>query len=128
LVLPPITLDVIRAQPRLGENPFVLAGRGNGHINGYSKAKRQFDAKLPGISESWALHDLRRTSRSLMSRAGVRPDIAERVLGHVQPGVAGVYDRHSYRAEKADALQRLATLIEGIVHPRANVLALPKRR
>ena len=36
-----------------------------------------------------------------MSRAGVQPHIAERVLGHVQPGVAGIYDRHSYRDEKA---------------------------
>jgi integrase len=127
LVLPPIAIAIIRAQPHLGENPFVLAGRGDGHINGYSKAKRLFDAKLPDIGEGWALHDLRRTARSLMARAGVRPDIAERVLGHVQPGVAGVYDRHSYRDEKADALLQLATLIDGIVHPRANVLPLQKR-
>jgi hypothetical protein len=61
-----------------------------------------------------------------MSRAGVRPDIAERVMGHVIRGVAGVYDRHSYREEKADALRRLAVLIDGIVHPRENVT--PMRR
>ena len=54
----------------------------------------------------WQLHDLRRTARSLMSRAGVRPDIAERVLGHAISGVEGVYDRHPYRDEKADALRR----------------------
>ena len=36
-----------------------------------------------------------------MSRAGVRPDIAERVLGHIIPGVEGVYDRHHYTEEKA---------------------------
>jgi hypothetical protein len=46
-----------------------------------------------------------------MSRAGVRPDIAERVLGHVQGGVLGIYDRHQYRDEKADALKKLAALI-----------------
>ena len=34
-----------------------------------------------------------------MSRAGVRPDIAERLLGHAIPGVAGTYDRHSHREE-----------------------------
>ena len=32
----------------------------------------------------WVLHDLRRSARSLLARAGVRPDIAERVLGHAQ--------------------------------------------
>jgi hypothetical protein len=33
------------------------------------------------------------------------------------PGVEGVYDRHEYDPEKADALQRLANLIETIVNP-----------
>jgi hypothetical protein len=42
-----------------------------------------------------------------MARAGIRPDVAERVLGHAIPGVEGVYDRHPYDLEKADALSRL---------------------
>jgi hypothetical protein len=50
-----------------------------------------------------------------MSRTGVRPEIAERVLGHVQGGVAGIYDRHAYTAEKADALARLAALVGGLI-------------
>jgi len=45
-VLPAAAIDIVRTQPRLGENPYVLAGRGNGHINGFSKAKRAFDDKL----------------------------------------------------------------------------------
>ena len=40
-------------------------------------------------------------------------------MGHAIPGVEGVYDRHSYRDEKADALGRLAALIETIVNPPA---------
>ena len=47
----------------------------------------------------------------------MRPDIGERVLGHAIPGVDGMYDRHSYRDEKADALLRLAALAETIMHP-----------
>jgi integrase len=35
----------------------------------------------------WIVHDLRRTARSLLARASVRPDICERVLGHAIPGV-----------------------------------------
>ena len=78
----------------------------------------------------WVTHDLRRTARSLMSRAGVRPDIAERVLGHAIPGVEGVYDRHSYNAEKADALEKLATLVAAAVNPPAstNVVQLGLRK
>jgi integrase len=74
----------------------------------------------------WVLHDLRRTARSLLSRTGVRPDISERVLGHVIPGVEGVYDRHSYDAEKADALVRFAALIGRIINPpQVNVVEFP---
>jgi integrase len=123
LVLPAVAIDIIRAQPRFADNPYVLAGRDGGHLSGYSKRKAQFDAKVQ--IPAWVFHDLRRTARSLMSRAGVRPDIAERVLGHAIPGVGGVYDRHSYRAEKADALGRLAGLIEAILNqPARNVVSL----
>jgi PII-like signaling protein len=59
-----------------------------------------------------------------MARAGDRPDIAERVLGHVIRGVEGIYDRHSYREEKAQALRALAGLVLNIVDPTDNVLAL----
>jgi integrase len=120
LRLPPAAIAVIQAQPRFESNPFVFAAaRGGGHFSGYSKMKRALDAKiaaeLPDMPQ-WQLHDLRRTARSLMSRAGVRPDIAERVLGHIQPGVEAIYDRHAYSNEKAAALAKLAALIERITH------------
>jgi integrase len=115
LVLPALALDVLAAQRRLGDNPHVFAGRGDSAINGFSKSKARLDA-ASGVT-GWRFHDLRRTARSLMSRAGVRPDIAERVMGHAIVGVEGVYDRFSYLQEKADALRRLASLIEEIVRP-----------
>jgi integrase len=65
----------------------------------------------------WTLHDLRRTARSLMSRAGVAPDIAERCLGHVIGGIRRVYDRFEYLEEKRRAFEALADLVEGIVRP-----------
>ena len=72
---------------------------------------------------NWTLHDLRRTAKTLMARAGVRPDISERVLGHVIAGVEGTYDRHSYADEKRDALEKLAAMIERILNPTpANVV------
>jgi integrase len=128
LVLPEAALAIIRARPRLASNPHVFPGRRtDGPFKGFGEAKAAFDARLRANSPGWTLHDLRRTARSLMSRAGVRPDVAERVLGHAIAGVAGVYDRHSYREEKADALRRLATLIDSIVHPRDNVMPMTKR-
>ncbi len=124
LELPQIALDIINAQHRFGSNPYVFAGR-KGHWNSFSEGKKAFDAKVP--IEGWVIHDLRRTARSLMSRAGVRPDIAERTLGHAIKGVEGIYDRHSYCDEKADALKRLAGLIEIILRgPVDNVMPMTK--
>lgn len=122
LQLSALALGVIRGQNHMGDNPYVFAGRGDSYFNGMSKAKVAFDKKVP--IPHWTIHDLRRTARSLMSRAGVRPDVAERVMGHVIAGVEGVYDRHSYRAEKADALARLATLLTSIIEPSDKVVPI----
>lgn len=131
LVLPEMAVDIIRAQQIVEGNDYVFAGRTKGYFKGVSKAKAKLDEKLAKAwrkdnpdaepMNPWTIHDLRRTARSLMSRAGVRPDIAERVLGHAIAGVEGVYDRHDYRDEKRDALAKLAGLIDHIVHPADNV-------
>lgn len=119
LKLPALALDIIKAQPKLHGNPYVFAAsRGDGPLNGFSRAKVAFDKRC-GVT-GWTLHDLRRTSRSLMSRAEVRPDIAERVLGHAIGGVKGVYDRYKYFPQKSDALLRLASLIDTIINPPAD--------
>jgi integrase len=126
LRLPPIALNIINAQPRLAGNPFVFASGNGGAVNSFSQCKQDLDDRLPKMPP-WVLHDLRRTARSLLSRAGVRPDIAERVLGHVIPGVEGVYDRHHYGEEKADALNRLAHLVDTILDPPPpNVIPIKK--
>jgi integrase len=44
---------------------------------------------------AWTMHDLRRTARSLLARAGVGDQVAERVLGHAIAGVQDVYNRHN---------------------------------
>jgi hypothetical protein len=62
-----------------------------------------------------------------MSRAGINADIAERCLGHVIPGVRGVYDRHEYYREKKHAFEALASLIERIVEGKADVVPIKGR-
>jgi integrase len=96
-----------------GEKPF----------SGFSKAKRHLDTIIAEIRErggrppmqSWVFHDLRRTARSLMSRAKIPADHAERCLGHVMGGVRGTYDRFEYLEEKRDAFEKLARTIDSIV-------------
>ena len=117
--MPPMAVDVIREQPRFAHSLFVFpAARGTGHFTSYRDGKRALDAAT-GPLPQWGLHDLRRTARSLMSRVGVSFEHAERVLGHAQGGVAGVYNRHEYREEKAQALTALAGLLANILRPEA---------
>ena len=119
LVLPKAALSLL-VEPVDG---LVFPGRYGQKISGWSKLKRLLD-KRAGVND-WSFHDLRRTARSLMSRAGVRPEIAERVLGHSLHGVERVYDRHEYTDEKAVALAKLAGLIKLIIKPPVgNVVAL----
>jgi integrase len=130
LRLPQLALDVIAKQPRLAGNPYVFAvAGGRGHFNSFSQRKEELDKKLKQMLPDmppWVIHDLRRTARSLLSRARVRPEVAERVLGHAIQGVEGVYDRHSYDEERAEGLSRLARLIEPIINlPKNNLVELP---
>jgi integrase len=123
LLLPEVAQEIIRSQKRVGGNPYVFPGRGDVHFNAFSPCKRSIDERAQ--IASWTVHDLRRTSRSLMARAGVPTEIAERVMGHVLPGVEGIYNRHAYEQEKADALAKLAGLIALILNPPAeNVVTL----
>jgi hypothetical protein len=122
LQLPSLAREVLAALPRFAGNDFVFAGRGAEPFNGGS-FKAQFDARC-GVT-GWTLHDLRRTARSLMSRAGVSREHAERVLGRVIGGVEGTYNRHKYDAEKGVALRKLANLVTRIVSaPDDNVVEL----
>ena len=124
LHLPKLALAILHGMPRIAGNPYVFASGEKKHFNSWSQRKEELDAKLPKMPP-WVVHDLRRTARSLMSRAKVSSEHAERVMGHAIPGVAGVYDRHAYADEKAEALQRLADLVEHILHPpRGNVVPL----
>ena len=117
---------ILAALPKGGEFVWSTNG-GAAPIGGFSQFKRRFDAASG--TDGWALHDLRRTARSLMSRAGVPADHAERCLGHVIGGVRGVYDRHEYHAEKRQAFEALAALIERIVSgSQAGVVQLRRKR
>jgi integrase len=123
VMLPAMALEAIKALPR--HSVYVFAGLRGRAFTRFSDRKRRLDRQLGKEVGAWRLHDLRRTARSLMSRAGVSSEHAERVLGHAIPGVEGTYNRFAYTAEKAVALQRLADLVEHILHPPSgNVVSL----
>jgi integrase len=118
-------LTILGKVPVIGDGKSgpIFTLNGKRPLGAFAKPKDALD-KVCGFT-GWTIHDLRRTARTLMSRAGVAADIAERALGHTITGVRGVYDRHEFAAEKRQALERLASLIERIVDPpQGNVVPL----
>ena len=115
----------------------LLFGEGKGGFSGWSQAKDRLDARIAaararaaGIEAPdaaaltahalapWRLHDLRRTVVTGMAEIGVQPHVIEAVVNHVsghKAGVAGVYNRATYAAEKRVALQRWTEHVMSIV-------------
>lgn len=113
--------------PTSAKTPYSRSGKSKAALDKVVLKVMQKLAKAGTKVEAlpnWTLHDLRRTAKTLMVRAGVRPDISERVLGHVIAGVEGTYDRHSYAEEKRDALEKLAAIIERITAGPAGVTTI----
>lgn len=60
----------------------------------------------------WAPHDLRRSARTLLAAMGCPKEVGESVLGHMLPGVEGVYNLHEYDEERVLWLRQLSDRLE----------------
>ena len=115
-------IDILRTINRRDGRALVFGSR-KGPFSGWSKAKASLDARVSaalGRSPPWRLHDIRRTVATRMADLGVQPHVIEAVLNHIsghKAGVAGVYNRATYAAEKRHALDmwgaHVADLVEG---------------
>jgi integrase len=97
-------------------HPFVFSILGTKSFQEFSSAKRRLD-QLSGVSE-WRLHDLRRTCVSGMAGLGTAPHVADKILNHQSgtiSGVAAVYQRHEFLAERREALEKWAGHVRLIV-------------
>jgi integrase len=126
--LAPAALDIIRELPRIADSDFVFTTNGRNPVSGFSKIKKRIDGitKVP----PWRIHDLRRTVATGLQRLGTNLQVIEAVLGHVggsRSGIVGVYQRHSFDAEKRTALEAWAREVERIVDGKPAKM-LPLRR
>ena len=117
----------------------MVFGTGEGGFSGWSKAKKALDARIarhraemrlgrklskdedpePGDTMApWRIHDLRRSVVTHMAELGVQPRVIEAAVNHIsghKGGVAGVYNRATYAAEKRAALDRWAEWLASTV-------------
>jgi site-specific recombinase XerC len=86
----PLALDLLRSFP--------------GRYANWGDYKKLLDTRT-GVTD-WMIRDLRRTFRTNLSRLGVAPHVAERLLHHISAvdPVQQVYDRHGYLQEMRDAM------------------------
>lgn len=108
-------LAILSAVPRR-EGRDLLFGYGKGGFAGYSQCKARLDAALK-FAAPWKLHDLRRTLSTGMAELGVADAHVEAVLNHVsghKAGVAGVYNKAQYRAQKRAALELWAAHVTSL--------------
>jgi integrase len=113
---------VLRCMPRLGTFAFSLSG--TKPFGSFSAAKRELD-RLSGVSH-WRLHDLRRTCVSGMARIGVAPHVADKVLNHQSgtiSGVAAVYQRHEFLAERKNALEQWGNHVAALLEDEERLVA-----
>lgn len=133
-----LALQIVQAIKEREESPFLL-GSGEGGFQGWSRAKASLDARIIRTRKEansnetlaqWWLHDLRRTFATRASDLGVLPHVVEACLNHVtgtKAGVAGVYNRSSYAAEKRAAFNLWSAHIESLISGAASKV-LPFRR
>ena len=63
----------------------------------------------------WSPHDLRRTARTMIAALGCPHEIGEALLGHVQPGVGGIYNLHQYDTERRQWLQTWSDKLDALL-------------
>lgn len=103
----------------MGPDPntqFVFSNTGQFAFQGFGPSKHELDA-LSGVT-GWRLHDLRRTCVSGMARLGIPPHVADKILNHQSgtiSGVAAIYQRHDFLAERNGALERWGAHVAKIV-------------
>jgi integrase len=127
--LAPPARAILAAQSRrstAADQPRELVfGIGEGAFAGWGKCREQLNQRIERTAgrplDHWSPHDLRRTCATGMADLGIQPHVIEAVLNHVsghRAGVAGIYNRATYSAEKRQALDRWADHIMAIVEGR----------
>lgn len=108
-------LRLLGEVPRFPGCDWVFTTTRRSPISGFSKALRHIHAQSE--TSEWRLHDLRRTAASGMARAGIAPHVVEKVLNHISgtiSGVAAVYNRYGYDAERRDALDKWGEFLDDL--------------
>jgi integrase len=124
---------IIETLPRIAGMDFVF-GTGGRTPGGYDRAKAKLDSQIAELNGKplapWRIHDWRRSVATGLQKLGVTLQVIESVLGHTggsRSGIVGVYQRHSFDAEKRAALEAWGAHVMALVDGKASGKVLPMR-
>lgn len=128
--LAPAARTLLDGIPRRAGSDLVFTTTGRSPISGFSKAKENLAALMSAGEEaghppSWRLHDFRRSGVSCLAAMGFDSIVVDKLLAHKATklkGVASVYQRHDFAAERRRALEAWAAHVLG--SDAANVIQL----
>ncbi|EHU4977824.1 TPA: tyrosine-type recombinase/integrase [Vibrio parahaemolyticus] len=99
-------------QPHMGKDTL---NRAISKLFGREPGRKVQPPNKMGEMEMFTVHDLRRTFRTLLSKCGVAPHIAERCLNHKLGKLNDTYDIHDYLDERKEALGKLSKLLDSYI-------------
>jgi integrase len=113
-----MAMAIIGQLPRVDGCDYVFGTTGRGPFRSY-KSNRQHIQKLMGAeTPDFVTQDLRRTATTLMAELRIAPHVADKVLNHTGGGIRGVaavFDRFQYLAERKAALDALGRFISALI-------------
>jgi integrase len=118
---------IIAAQPATTSALLFASEKSGGVIAGWSKLVPALQ-RAAGVT--FTPHDLRRTCRTLMSRLGVEPDIAELAIGHKRVGLERLYNFDEAWQLRCDAFTKVSDHVAALLRiasAEGKVVAIPAR-
>lgn len=147
----PLSREALALLPERSETSDLVFGRGGlDGFRGWHAAKQALDARIAKVRGKhakrmphWTLHDIRRTAVTNLSESRedaegepaysfAQPHVIEAIVNHVsgaaKKGVAGIYNKAVYLAEKREALEKWGAHIRKLVsRPQPAKPANPKQ-
>jgi integrase len=118
---------LLEAHPRRPKRDLIFGDTESRSFSGWSRARRALDVRISEARTDagnhtplipWTLHDLRRSMATRLGDLGIQPHVIEALLNHIsgsKSGVAGIYNRATYAAEKRQAVDIWAAHLEGLL-------------
>jgi integrase len=137
--LSPLAVEILEKLPHLASKKGWVFTTGLGGadtpVSGFGRGRERIGAAMAEMSgedvKPFTLHDLRRSAATGMAALGIAPHVIDRVLNHSSgkiAGVAKIYNRFEYLAERQAALEAWSRHVESLIRPTpSNVVEMPRR-